>query len=177
MSRFQKIRKILNSLLAFLLAALLAADPEDGYVLVVFILAILLIVSGLNSIIYYIFLARYMVGGKMILYKGTIILDFGIFTLNLSDVSQVYVMIYFIAVYIFAAVVSFLKSMESKKLNSPSWKYELFFGVSNLAIALLCVFNIGSIKASVYIFCFGLIHSGICNIISALRKTEIVYIQ
>ena len=97
MTLFQRIKKILFALLMIVVAVMLLALPdEDGLDVVLFILMLGFAIKGIKDIIFYFTMARHMVGGKMILFQGVVVLDFAMFTGSLTDVPRIYVMVYLI---------------------------------------------------------------------------------
>ena len=62
-------------------------------------------------------------------------------------------------------------------MGTGSWRLRLLHGVVDLLQALLCLIFIGSVQLAVYIYVAGLIYSAIFRIITAFRRTAIVYIQ
>ncbi|MBR6915868.1 MAG: hypothetical protein IKN36_05875, partial [Clostridia bacterium] len=85
MSKFQRISVILLGLLQLLAAALIFALPgtENGLLVILLILSFTFAASGVKDIVRYFSMARFMVGGRLILFRGVVMLDFGLFTLSL----------------------------------------------------------------------------------------------
>ena len=121
-----------------------------------------------------------MVGGQAILYRGVMILDLGIFTLTIADNPTVFVIIYLLLIHLFSGVIDILRALEEKGVQAPSWRFKFGSGVVNIVLALLA-FIAGTVMKSmetlVYIYCLGLFYSASARIISAFRRTAIVYIQ
>ena len=153
------------------------AYPVYGISVAVLILGFSLIGKGIKNLVFYFFMSRYMVGGRSMLYIGLIVLDFGLFTLTLLDSQLMYVMLYLFGSHAFAGAIDILRGLESKKLNSPSWKLNTSQGAVNIIMALLCIVFISSQTLIVYIYCAGLLYTAVVKIISAFRKTQIVFIQ
>lgn len=177
MTKIKRIGSIFSGILMILAALLFIADPDDGYQVILLILSVSLTVSGIRYLIYYFTMARHMAGGQSMLWKGIILLEIGLYVGTLHDLSPVYVMLYFIIGYVFDGAVDILRSLENRKIPGAHWKVKLATGVGEILIAGLCVMYINSPRISVYIFCFGIISGGIMKIISAFRRTAIVYIQ
>ena len=173
----QKIQNIAYGICTLLCAVLLAVNPEEGYAFVAFLLTLALIIGGIRALFYYFTMSRHMVGGKAILYNGILLLDFGLFTLTLSSVPGVYILVYLLACHAFSGFVDILRSLEARHYHSGSWRWSFVNGIVNLGIAVICVVFVHSISTAVYIYCIGLIYSGITRISSAFRKTAIVYVQ
>ena len=177
MSKVQRVESFLIGIVMILLAVIMIRSPELGYYLVIFILGITLLIYGIRSLIYYFTMACHMVGGKAILYKGFIIFDLGIFTFTLTDIPIVYVLLYLIGVHLISGGLDILSAIDAKKAGSHSWRLKLIGGILSILIAVACIIYRNSTTLMVYIYSSGLIYSGIFKIISAFRKTAIVYIQ
>ncbi len=178
MSRVQQIREVLLALLTMACAGLLVMYPHVGYAIVVAILCISLIVSGIGRIRYYLTMARYMVGGKSVMYTGIIQCDLGMLTMGVSAIPRQYVMLYLFAIHFFAGLVGVLRAREARSLEaSSSWKPALANAVFNVLIAVTCIVFIGSERTAVYIYSAGLAISAFNRVATALRHTEVVYIQ
>ena len=121
-----------------------------------------------------------MVGGRGILYIGVIILDLGIFTLTIVDNPTSFVVAYLLTIHLFAGLVDILRSLESKRISAPSWKFKLSTGIVNIVVAI-AAFVFGMVHRSLevlsIIYGLGLFYSAITRIITAFRKTAIAYIQ
>lgn len=177
MSKVQRVKSLLVGILMLFSAFIMIYKPDLGYQLVIAILSISLLLYGIKSLIYYFTMARFMVGGKASLYKGIIIFDLGMFTMTLTDIPKTYIILYLVAVNIFAGGVDILSAVDAKKTGSPSWRFKLISGVISILIAICCIVFHSSTRIMVYIYCFGLVYSAIFKIISAFRKSAIVYIQ
>lgn len=180
MSHFQRIKAVISGVLLLLFALILLVLPEDYYSILAFIISIMLIVYGLRQLIYYLKMARHMVGGKIILYKAIIILDLGLFTSSLYDDHSVTILIYLLAIYAFTGFVDILRAFEAKNTGSKTWKRKLIFGIIMVVFALVLVV-LGMIMQDVPIlvigFCISLVFIAARKFSAAFRKTAIVYIQ
>ena len=178
MTKLQRFESILSGL-AIILASLLIfwlPDPEYGILVVVLILIFSLLFSGLRCLVYYLTMARHMVGGKAMLYVGILRLDLVAFTLTLTDVPRIYVVLYVLSYHAFSGVVGILRGLEAKKLEAPSWRLKTLTGVVNILIAAACGIFIHSGKLVIWLYCAGLLYSGCVRIVSAFRRSAIVYI-
>lgn len=178
MNSFQRIKKFLSGLGLLLGSIILLMDPEDGYYIVAIILSISLLLSGIRSLIYYITMARNMVGGKSILYRSLIQMDLGLFTLTAVTIPKIYLICHLLISHAFAGLVDMLKAVEDKKLQAPSWRMSFVCGLGNLLTAVAaftCVLN-QSTWMVMYIYCAGLAYSAVMQMISSFRKTAIIYI-
>ena len=176
MTRLQRIRETAFGLITVLYAATLIISREEAYPVIVSVLSLIYTVKGISTIWYYFTMARYMTGGRSILYKGVILLDFGIITESLTNVPTVYVLLYLIVIHAFAGAVEILRAREAAKYGG-SWKLKMFHGIVDLVLALICIIFIRQQGIAVIIFAAGLIYSAILRIVSAFRKTRIIYIQ
>ena len=176
MTLAQRVQNILTGLLMLLISVLLFTGGEDGYPLVLLILTVTLLVAGLRELIYYFSMARHMVGGKEILYRGLIIFDVGIFTLTLSEVPGLYVMLYLLVIHGFAGVVDVLRALEARRMQAGSWWLSLSTGIANLLVVAACIIFAGSAEKLVLIYAVGLAYNSLLRIASAFRRSAIVYI-
>lgn len=177
MSKLRRISSFLAGILMLVCALILMFAPEIGYPMVVLILSFSLLVFGIKSFLYYFTMARHMVGGKASLYTGIILFDMGMFTVMLANIPPVYIIIYLAAVKLFAGGIDILSAIDSKHSGSPSWKMKLAAGIVNILIAAACVIFGQNQTIIVYIYGSGLIYSAVRRLISAFRKTAIVYIN
>ncbi|MBR1914559.1 MAG: hypothetical protein IJ827_07030 [Lachnospiraceae bacterium] len=177
MTKAGRIKNTLTGLIMIAAALYMIWDDDDGYLLVTSILCIALALAGLRYIFYYLTMARNMVGGKLLLFIGIILLDLGAFTMAIADIPAFYVVLYLLAGHAFAGLVDILRGLEARHLASPRWKLNVMHGAVNIAVAVLCVVFIRSTSMLVLIYGMGLIYSGGVRIVSALHSTAIVYIQ
>ena len=179
MSRFRRFSSVMTGLI-MILAAVLIFIFDNAYSLIILVLGLYMTFSGISYIVYYLRMARHMVGGKIMLVIGTIFLAFGLFTLNLSDEPLIYLILYLLGFHAFTGLVSLLRAMEARHYDSPSWKLTFTTGIVNILVAIAApvwgiIFKSPSVLIA--IFCLGLVYAGVIRIITAFRKTEIVYIQ
>lgn len=177
MSNGQRIKNILIGIAIILGALILIAFPEEGMIITASILSLSLFIYGIKTLIYYVTMARHMVGGRIMLYLAVVVLDLGMFTMMLTNIPKIYIVLYLVVVYAFAGVVSILRALEAKRYQAPMWKLSLISGIINVVIAILCIIFMRSTNMIVYLYCAGLIYSAIVRIVTAFRETAIVYIQ
>ncbi len=180
MTLAKRIGKILSALGSVLCAVILIAMGENGFLLVSVLLSISLILFGLRSIIFYFTMARHMVDGRGSLYIGVIVLDFGVFTLSVSQNQSLFIVFYLLGAYAFSGVMDIMRALEARKLEAPSWKLSFSEGILNIAFAAAAVFFglfRGDMRDLTAIYAAGLVYSAVLKLISAFRKTAIVYIQ
>ena len=102
MTKARRIGNMLIGLFIFALGALMALDPWQAYKGVILVLGITLILSGARSLVYYFTMAKHMVDGQTILYRAVIVLDIGVFSLSLSNIPFVFVILYLAAIHGFS---------------------------------------------------------------------------
>ena len=178
MTVFQRIRGVFVGVLMLVFAVILIVNPSDDiYMLLIIILALGLAISGIKDIIFYFTMARHMVGGKMILVQGVIVLDFAMLTGSLSDVPKFYVLLYLIGVHAFSGVVETLRALESKRTVDGPWKLKLSHGIVNFLLAAACLIFIRHADTALIIYGIGLMYSAVIRIITAFRKTAFMVIK
>ena len=111
MTKTRRIVNIIAGLFMILVAFLLAVDAKQTYPAMIFILGITTLISSIQSLVYYISMARHMVGGRTILYRSIIMLDLSLFTLSLTDVPLYCIVLYLAGIHIFAAFVDIMRSI------------------------------------------------------------------
>ena len=180
MSLTQRIRSVFTGLFSLLGAALLLLTNEEGYQLVTFLLGLTLIVYGLRTLLFYATMARHMVDGRGILYRGVLALDFGVFTLSAIEQSGVFLALYLLGVNAFSGAMASLRALEARRFQAPAWRIKLVQGLVDIgfaAAALVFGLVLGSMRQLTWIYASGLLYGGLLRIVSAFRKTAIVYIQ
>ena len=176
MTLWQRISRVLTALLIIAAAVLLLFLGEEGYMIVITILSFYLLIYTMRMLVFYFRMARYMVGGRQMLYRGILLFDLALFALSLSSVPTIYVMIYLIGMMIFSGVVDVMNAMSSKKLKGR-WKLRMFRGVVSVFFGFLCLFTMNTPKMAVLIYSVSLIYNGIMRLISAFRPTAVIAIQ
>ena len=180
MTSMKRVKKVLLALLMLLCACFLVADPEDGFYIVALIVSVSLTAYGVRTLIYYFTMARHMVGGKSILFIGIIVTDLGVFSLTTADDPKLFLVVYLLGVHAFSGAMGVLRALEAKRYAAPSWKWSLLGGIANLAVAVLAVVAgllLRSTASLSYLYAATLFYSACVQLVSAFRKTAIVYIQ
>ena len=177
MGKFKRIWHIFSSTLMIGYAVIMMLYPDDALTDVSFIVSLILLVTGLKYIFYYMFMAQHMVGGKVILYYGVFLFDLGAFAVSIMDQSKAIIIIYLIAVHLFAGVVDIVRSLRNRKEGYPVWRSDMGRGVINVILALICLIFMRSTDVLVYVYSIGLIYLAVLRIGTAFKKTAIVYIQ
>ena len=178
MTVFQRIRSILLGLVMIGIAIALIDDTSDQkYMVIISIVALGLALQGLKDIIFYFTMAKHMVGGKMILFQGVVVLDFALLTASLTDVPRIYILLYLVGIHAFSGVIETMRAMEARRTVAGPWKLKLSHGIINFALALSCLIFIKNTNTAVMIYSIGLIYSAVIRIITAFRKTAFVVIE
>ena len=180
MTLIQRIQRVVQGLLLLLGAFLMIKMEEEGYLLVSLLLSASLILYGLRSLIFYFTMARHMVDGRSVLFRGVIVLDFGIFTMSISQNFNIFIVVYLLAFHAFSGVLDILRALEARHYQAPSWRMNLAEGVLNIVFAAAAViFGLfqGNMKDLTLIYAIGLLNAAVVKFVTAFRKTAIVYIQ
>ena len=177
MTKWQRIRAILRGVLTLLAAPLLLLDPEAGCAIIVMVLGFSAALKGLRMILYFISMARHMAGGKIILYQGFILLDFGLFTLGLADIPSRFIMLYLLLGYLFYGLIGVLRALEIRKQSIGSWRFKLLVSAGDIALGVLCLVKLNSMGWAAAVYCLGVLWSALGRIISACRPNQRVYVN
>ena len=176
MNKRQRVLNLLMGMFMMFMAFVLVCIPEDGYELIIAALSIGLVCGGIRSLYFYFTMARHMVGGKRLLYRGVIVLDFGLFTASLSYIPHFYILLYLLGIHMFSGAMDIWSALDAKKLGSDHWRLKLSRGVIDVVIGILCLVFIRQRDTAVYIYCAGLVYNGIMRVLASLRRTAMVYI-
>lgn len=173
-----RVKNIAEGLGLIFIGVLLVIDKEDSYWLLMMFVSLALFVGAIRILVYYFRMARHMVGGKMILYRGIIMLDLGVITLSLTDIPVYYFLMYIIALHLFMGLVDCVRALEARQEKAPSWKWQMIEGALILVLSFICLFGLRSLSRviNIYIYCFGLAAAGVVRIVSACQKNAIVYV-
>lgn len=180
MSSFQRIKSIILAVLMILYALVMLLIPEEAYDIITAIVSISLLVYGIKLMFYYFSMARHMVGGKIVLYEAVIILDLALFTFTMISMSSFTLIIYLLGIYSFTGVIDILRAIEAKKNGAKSWRLKLLTGVISVVfVMIMAVLGLVFMNTNilVYSYSISLTYTAVIKIITACRKTAIVYIQ
>ena len=180
MTRIKRIYEVIIGLLQLLIGIGLIQDPVSGVRIAAFLLSLTVTVRGIQTLLYYFSMARMMVGGKRTLFLGLFYLDLGLITSSVASSSAVIIMLYMFILHLVYAVIDIMRSREAKSMGSPAWKGMLIYGINNLLIAVaVLVGNLvfKSVGIVIMIYGAGLAYTACVRIVTAFRKTAIVYIQ
>jgi uncharacterized membrane protein HdeD (DUF308 family) len=176
MNNLQRVGAVVTGILMLITGAILFWFPEEGTYIVAFILAAALFLMGAQLLIYYFTMARRMVGGKSVLLLGIFLLDFCAFTVTILDEPGVMIMMYLVGWHAFSGLVDLLRAREART-HRGAWKLKAPTGVVKICIAAACTIHWSNMPVLTLIYSIGLCYAAIARIISAFRKTEVVYIQ
>lgn len=175
MGRFQRVGQILVGLAMIVVCVVLLAYPQDGLVMVAWALFAYLILSGLGRIWYYLTMARHMVRGLPVLYRGILSIDLGIFAMLVVNEPNVYIALYLVGINVFAGATTVARSLEHRYMGGH-WRLDMIHGIVNVLLALSCLFFLNSPRLLITVYCIGLFSSAIMRIVQALRSTDIIYV-
>ena len=176
MTIWQRINQVSIGIVMLFLGVLLFHYDTDTYPVIIVLYSLALEITGFRLLWYYFTMARHMVGGRSILYRGALFLDFGLFTGSLLTVPQFYVLNYLTGTLAFSAVVDLLRAREARGVRS-SWKLKGFQGLVKLITVLICLIFLHSEALVVDIFSVGFIFSALMRIVNTCRRTKVIVIS
>ena len=180
MTRLRRIGNLISGLAMILMGIFLLLSPDGGLETVTFLIGIAFTLRGIGSLTYYFRMARYMVGGRSVLFRGLLFLELGTMTSSMADHAAPYLILYMAGLHLFYGLVDMLNAHDAKNLGASSWRSRMAYGAANVIIAILVIvagFTLNSINIVVGIYGAGLIYAGCVRVGSAFRRTAIVYIQ
>ena len=180
MTKTRRVINVLEGIVILAFGGMLMAYPKGAQAVVLGLIGLGMTIRGIRALVYYFSMARHMVGGKSVLYRGIIFLDVGLLTSSLGDAPEMTVILYIAVMSAFAGVISIMRARESKAVGSPKWKGSMLGGAANIIMAIaviVCGFVLNMPEAAVYVYGAGLIGSAVGKIASAFKRTAIVYIQ
>ena len=177
MGKARRVFNVLTGLFVILFGLFMFSGQDQAYKAMLFFLEIAMIIRGVRLLVYYNSMARHMVGGKIILYEGIFFLDVGLLFINIDDLPWMYVMMYLVIGLAISGVVDLLRANEIRLLESGHWKYQTFTGIVKITATIISFASIKYPFILVNVYSFGVIHSGVAKIVSAVRPGAIVYIE
>ena len=99
------------------------------------------------------------------------------FFMTLDDVPIIYLMLYLLVANLISGVIEILGAREARQMEAGSWKMKTAIGAADVLFGLASIFCLGRPNLLVYIYATGLAYSAVLRIVSALRRSAIVYIQ
>ena len=176
MTKLQRVHNIITALFLFFFAGLGLYFSKYGLVMISIMIFLTLSLSAIRELLYYFRMARYMVGGKVILYRALIRCDLAAFTSVIASIPPSYILIYLSIFFGFSGLVDLLRALESRRTGSVSWKLSAFHGLFNVIMAVLCLIFIRTGRLVEILYCISLVNSAILRLISAFRRTAVIYI-
>ena len=180
MTRLDRVLNFIRAIAQIIFAVLIFLDPDDGLVLVIYIIGIDMILRALGNLTYYFTMARSMVGGRFALYRGIIYLDFGVFTVLTVDALTFYLIIYIAILSFITGAIAVMRAIESKRAGSPQWRSLIAYGSANLILVVIVL--IGGLVLNhpflaIDVYACTLIYSSILRIRSSFKESAIIYIK
>ena len=176
MSNLRRVGNIVLSSVAIAFGILLLLTPDFSLVIVAVVIGVWLMVHGMRKLVYFFTMARHMVGGLSLLFIAMIYIDLGASALTLVDEPRLSIVLYLVGCNALMGIFGILRGVEARRLGSR-WKSSLVHGVVSLALAASSLLFIGSERVITAIFCLGLFYSACVRLVTALRPTEVIYIQ
>lgn len=180
MGKFRRVLNVLAGIGMLLMGVIIiVTETEQSLKIVLLLIQFGMTIRGLNAVFYYLNMARFMVGGKNVLYRGMIYLDLGVLAGSLFDHAITYTVVYIALLQAFSGLISVLRANESRKIGGH-WRLKMLYGATGILLAAAVVISGAVYKSpliTTYIYGAGLVYSAILRVINAFRRTEIVYIQ
>ena len=180
MTNMQRVKRAVGSLVMIFLSFIIFKYPSEGFLAAAVIVSVSLLLYGARTLLYYLTMARHMVGGRSILYIGIIVFDLGIFIFSAVEDPKLFVVIYLLGIHAFSGVMSVMRALEARRFASPSWKWILIDGAANTAVAVLAVIAglfLRSEADLAFLFAACLLYSACVQLSTVFQKTAIIYIQ
>jgi uncharacterized membrane protein HdeD (DUF308 family) len=177
MTVFQRIKNLITGLLLITGAVVLLTIPEDGFLIIAAFIVVSLLLMGIRYLFYYFHMARNMVGGKYFLFLGIFLIDLGLLTFSMTDEPRWALILYLLGFHAFSCVVNLAKGIQERHYGAPAWKVDTVQGIVNAVVFFFCLFHLRSPVYFLWVYCAGLFYSAAVRIVSAFRRTAIVYIQ
>ena len=176
MTKLQRIANLILGLLMIVCGFILLLEPKGGLLAVALILGLAVLLYGVRKLVYYMRMARHMTGGLSVLFIAIIAIDIGVFAVVAIDNPQLAITFYLICYNVLAGVLAIARGIESKLFGAP-WVLSIVRGLVNMALAALCIAFANSSETIIWVFCIGLFYNAGVRMASALKPTEIIYIQ
>lgn len=177
MSKARRVLTIIAALFSIIGSVALMTNPDIAYKVLALGIGMTLVYYGVRYIIYYVTNAQHMVGGKWFMLIGIILFDMGVFAAVIFDRAQRLTLIYIICTLLIAAVLGAIRTVGDKKDNNPRWKISLAQSIAGFIQVILSVIFINDSMIPLYLYCVYAIYTAVLMIISAFKKTAIVYVQ
>lgn len=176
MTIWQKLKNVLSAVLMILIGIVMLLFGEKAYMVIISVFSLTLEIMGLRMLVFYFSMARYMVGGRNILFRGILFLDFGIFTGSLVWVPKGYILMYLAGTLAFSGVVNLIGANEARIIQC-SWKFKTFQGIVKILFAISCLIFMRSEVRVVDICAIGFIFSAITSVANTFRHQQVITID
>lgn len=180
MTRTSRVLDVIYGLLMLLTGyILIMIKVKYGIVLMLFLMQFGMTIRGLQKLFYYLTMARFMVGGRTVLYRSIILLDLGVLGVSLVGHEVVYAAVYLALIHSFEGIVSILRANEAR-INGAHWRLKMVYGMTGILIAGAVVIGYAVLNEpgiTTFIYGCGLMYAAVLRIASAFRRTKVVYIQ
>lgn len=180
MTRSKRVIDVLFGIVMFIAGAAFFTSSVDASIIAMLMLLQLgMTIRGLRALYYYLTMARYMVGGKSVLYRSFILLDLGTLAGSLVGHRMIYAIIYLALLHTFIGAVSIFRANEARSYGAH-WRLKMAYGVTNVLLAVAVIVGSAILKQpriTIYVYGAGLMYSAVLRIVSAFKRTKIVYIQ
>lgn len=180
MTRSRRIIDVLFGIVMFVAGiAFFTSKPENSVIAMLTLIQLGMTFRGLRALFYYLTMARYVVGGKNVLYRSFIWLDLGVLAGSLASHPTIYIAFYLALLHVFSGIVSVFRANEARGYGAQ-WRLKMAYGVTNILLAAAIVVGstvFGQPLVTIYIYGAGLMYSAVLRIVSAFKRTDIVYIQ
>ena len=176
MTIWQKVKNVLLAVSMIAIGVAMIFYGEKAYFVIIALFSIALEIMGLRKLMFSFSMARHMVGGRNILFRGILFFDFGIFTGSLVWVPKGYILVYLAGTLAFSGVVNIIGATEAKRIES-SWKFKTFQGIVKILFAIICLIFMRSEVRVVDICAIGFILSAVMSIANTFRRQQVITID
>ena len=121
----RKITRIKNLIIGFIMIAFAVAlflEPTYGPPVILLLLGLGLVANGVRLLIFYLTMARYMVGGKKTFYQSILTLDMGVLLLAGFTGSEQLVLLYLLGVLAVSGGIDIIRALEFRA-EGARWKH------------------------------------------------------
>ena len=141
MTKAGRVKNVIVGLIMILTGILIGAFGEEAYWIIITVLGASLVVYGIRLIVFFAKMARHMVGGRSILYRAVITLDIGLFTLSLTDVPSIILVMYLAGVHGFSGIIDIAATQDKFSTGSASRVNPRFITriIGNIAAAQIAI--------------------------------------
>ncbi len=147
-----------------------------GKITISLAVSIFILFHAIKNLIYYFTMARLMVGGKTILYRGILFLDLGLFTLIIFAMPDLYLKIIMGSFALFYGVIVILRANEQKKHES-NYIFKLVEGIIYLVASIFVFVSIALTSLTFIIFGVVFALYGIIAIYKTFKRSSVTFIQ